>query len=223
MAEGDYVCLSITDSGSGMSDGDTGPRSGALLHDQGSGQGNRPRAADGAWPGGSVWRPVSAPQHARASARRPSCGCRVAPVDPKATATAHPRVADAADSPSMVVVAVDDDALVLAGTVAMLEDLGHTVLAATSGQQAIEIRAGRAEGGHGHHGSGDAAHDRHRTDRQAAADQPRNRDHSRDRFRARHSRPRPFGRQAAKPFDQDDLAAAIQQALQSAPVEQVAP
>ena len=34
--------------------------------------------------------------------------------------------------------AVDDDALVLANTRAMLEDLGHTVLVALSGEQALE-------------------------------------------------------------------------------------
>jgi CheY-like chemotaxis protein len=42
----------------------------------------------------------------------------------------------------MVVVAVDDDPLVLAGTVSMLEDLGHSVLAATSGHQALELALG---------------------------------------------------------------------------------
>jgi len=36
------------------------------------------------------------------------------------------------------VLAVDDDALVLANTRAMLEDLGHTVIAALSARQAVE-------------------------------------------------------------------------------------
>jgi CheY-like chemotaxis protein len=41
------------------------------------------------------------------------------------------------------VLLVDDDPLVLASTTPMLEDLGHSVLAASSGQQALEIlRAG---------------------------------------------------------------------------------
>ena len=34
---------------------------------------------------------------------------------------------------------MDDDALVLLNTAAMLEDLGHTVLEATSGSSALEI------------------------------------------------------------------------------------
>ncbi len=39
---------------------------------------------------------------------------------------------------ALTILAVDDDALVLANTRAMLEDLGHTVIAAYSGEQALE-------------------------------------------------------------------------------------
>ena len=39
----------------------------------------------------------------------------------------------------LVVLAVDDDALVLMNTAAMLEDLGHTVMQATSGDAALDI------------------------------------------------------------------------------------
>jgi CheY-like chemotaxis protein len=45
----------------------------------------------------------------------------------------------AAASAVRTVLAVDDDGLVLSGTVAMLEDLGHTVIAASSGQEALEL------------------------------------------------------------------------------------
>ena len=38
----------------------------------------------------------------------------------------------------LTVLAVDDDALVLANTRAMLEDLGHTVIVAISGEQALD-------------------------------------------------------------------------------------
>jgi PAS domain S-box-containing protein len=41
--------------------------------------------------------------------------------------------------PSLKVVAVDDDPLVLMNTVAMLEDLGHTAIEAFSGKEALEI------------------------------------------------------------------------------------
>jgi CheY-like chemotaxis protein len=43
------------------------------------------------------------------------------------------------DRSLLTVLAVDDDALVLTNTVAMLEDLGHGVIAATSGKQALDI------------------------------------------------------------------------------------
>jgi CheY-like chemotaxis protein len=40
---------------------------------------------------------------------------------------------------SLVILAIDDDNLVLTNTVAMLEDLGHTALAASSGREALEL------------------------------------------------------------------------------------
>jgi PAS domain S-box-containing protein len=45
----------------------------------------------------------------------------------------------AVDQVSLVVMAVDDDRLVLTNTVAMLDDLGHTGIAAWSGKEALEI------------------------------------------------------------------------------------
>jgi len=42
-------------------------------------------------------------------------------------------------TPSMRVLAVDDDALVLMNTVALLEDLGHQVVEASSGREALKI------------------------------------------------------------------------------------
>ncbi len=39
----------------------------------------------------------------------------------------------------LTIVAIDDDNLVLTNTVAMLEDLGHTVLPASSAQEALQI------------------------------------------------------------------------------------
>ncbi|MBY0338514.1 MAG: PAS domain-containing protein [Acetobacteraceae bacterium] len=44
-----------------------------------------------------------------------------------------------------VVLVVDDDVLVSMGTVAMLEDLGHVVLDASSGRQALEVLAARPD------------------------------------------------------------------------------
>lgn len=42
----------------------------------------------------------------------------------------------------MSVLVVDDDSLVLTSTCLLLEDLGHRVIAATSGVQALEMLAG---------------------------------------------------------------------------------
>jgi PAS domain S-box-containing protein len=47
--------------------------------------------------------------------------------------------------PPMLVIVVDDDPLVLTGTCSMLEDRGHTVLAASSGAQALELAAAHPE------------------------------------------------------------------------------
>jgi PAS domain S-box-containing protein len=47
-----------------------------------------------------------------------------------------------ADRGSLVVLAVDDDPLVLLNTVAMLEDFGHEVFSASSGQKALDILRG---------------------------------------------------------------------------------
>jgi len=44
-----------------------------------------------------------------------------------------------ADRGALVVVAVDDDGLVLTNTIAMLEDLGHTAFPASSGKEALDI------------------------------------------------------------------------------------
>jgi CheY-like chemotaxis protein len=49
------------------------------------------------------------------------------------------KAAPATKMRSLVVLAVDDDALVLVNTVSMLEDLGHVVLQACSGTEALDI------------------------------------------------------------------------------------
>lgn len=66
----------------------------------------------------------------------------VASAPPQARPAAAP--AAAAPAPTgpqspMRILAVDDDPLVLAGTIAMLEDLGHSVLAASSAEEALAM------------------------------------------------------------------------------------
>ncbi len=67
---------------------------------------------------------------------------------PQATApvrAAEPPPAPAVDVPPAVVLVVDDDALIAMSTVDMLTDLGHTVVEANSGIEALELlRSGQA-------------------------------------------------------------------------------
>ena len=62
----------------------------------------------------------------------------VAPAKPQTLATPRGQNEPASFQP-LVIVAVDDDALVLTNTVAMLDDLGHTCHAASSAAQALAI------------------------------------------------------------------------------------
>ncbi len=138
LAAGSYVCLSMADNGAGM-DADTlaratepffttkGPGKGTglglpMVHGLAAQSGGRLVLTSSVGIGTTVelWLPT-APTDA-GSAR-----------DPDAPARQAERAA------SMLIVAVDDDALVLDGTVSMLQDLGHKVLSANSGQQALDV------------------------------------------------------------------------------------
>ena len=56
-----------------------------------------------------------------------------------AVRAAEPAEASAVDAPSATILVVDDDALIAMSTVDMLTDLGHTVLEAHSGAQALDL------------------------------------------------------------------------------------
>jgi PAS domain S-box-containing protein len=60
-----------------------------------------------------------------------------APV--KTKQASQPVIEELANTGPLVVLAVDDDGIVLLNTIAMLEELGHTALEATSGKHALEI------------------------------------------------------------------------------------
>jgi CheY-like chemotaxis protein len=135
---GDYLCLSVRDHGEGM-DADTLAKAaepffttkgigkgtglglpmvhgmaeqmqGRLLLDSKPGQGTT----------AEIWLPVA------------QDGAAVAEADAAAETPAPAHRA-------LTILAVDDDALVLFNTVAMLEDLGHNVLEAMSGEAALEL------------------------------------------------------------------------------------
>jgi len=62
------------------------------------------------------------------------------PTAAVATPPAEPRpLRSVADAPARTVLVVDDDPLVLANTMAMLEDLGHGVQGASNGAEAISL------------------------------------------------------------------------------------
>jgi PAS domain S-box-containing protein len=136
---GCYVCLSVTDSGCGMDEAtlaratdpffttkELGKGTGlglSMVHglaEQSGGQ-LAIRSKPGAGTTAEIWLPVAS---------------RVG-VDAEAAAEAA-----ASMGQPLTILAVDDDALILLNMVAMLEDLGHTVLEASSGPQALEVLRG---------------------------------------------------------------------------------
>jgi signal transduction histidine kinase len=136
---GTYVCISVTDAGTGMDESTlaravepffttkgVGKGTGlglSMIHgfaDQSGGRlvlSSRPGVGTTA----EIWLPVA---------------------DAKPASVAEPESVDlrpAASAKRLSVLVVDDDSLVLMNTTAMLEDLGHRVLEATSGEQALRI------------------------------------------------------------------------------------
>jgi PAS domain S-box-containing protein len=133
---GSYVCLSITDNGTGM-DAETlaratdpffttkelGKGTGlglSMVHGLAEQSGGQLviKSKPGAGTTAEIWLPVAQTVD------------QAAGVAAEEAATAQR---------SLIILAVDDDNLVLTNIVAMLEDLGHTVFEASSGEQALEV------------------------------------------------------------------------------------
>jgi len=143
LKSGDYLCLSVADGGQGMDAETLSHAMDPFFTTKGVGKGTglglpmvlglaeqsggrlflHSRLGEGTT--ANLWLPLAARTAVPATDRQP------------------PPVSGSARSParSLTVLAVDDDALVLTNTVAMLEDLGHIVLGASSGEQALEILA----------------------------------------------------------------------------------
>jgi len=138
---GRYICLSVTDSGEGM-EAETlaramdpffttkgvGKGTGLGLPmvlglAQQSGGGLYLRSSPGTGTTAELWLPLAQAMAIPAIDRRQHHA-----TEPELSPTRH-----------LTVLAVDDDALVLVNTAAMLEDLGHRVFEASSGEQALEI------------------------------------------------------------------------------------
>jgi PAS domain S-box-containing protein len=137
---GHYVCLSVTDTGQGMDETtlaratepffttkDVGQGTGlglSMVHGVTDQMGGRLvlRSRIGEGTTAELWLPALQEERAAAAAaEQPSVQVPARPGKP------------------LVVLAVDDEALILMNTGAMLEDLGHTALKAMSGKQALEI------------------------------------------------------------------------------------
>ena len=116
-----------------------GPRIRAVLHDQG-------RSRYGAWPCHDLWLCQTVGRNVTIQSEL-GHGTTVALWLPMAKGSAEavkqdhqavaPKTAKGAER--LVVLAVDDNAIVLLGTTAMLEGLGHRALKATSGKEALDI------------------------------------------------------------------------------------
>ncbi len=163
LAPGDYVCLSLTDTGTGMDEktlaraiepffSTKGPGKGtglglSMVHGLAEQSGGRlilqSRLGEGT--SAEIWL-RTAEFHSDLNGVQP---------DDRAWMPTSPL--------KMNVIAVDDDVLVLMNTVAMLEELGHNVFSAMSGPQALDMIAARAFHRRDRDRPGHAAHDRHRS------------------------------------------------------------
>ncbi|MGX7703481.1 MHYT domain-containing protein [Methylobacterium sp. Gmos1] len=133
------LCLSVADTGTGMDEATLARAQEPFFTTKGVGRGTGLglsmvhglaaqshgrlvlRSRQGAGTTAEIWLPVAAPGIA-------------APPDEAPARRALPRTVA-----SQVVLVVDDDPLVLENSAAMLEDLGHRVIEARSGQEALEL------------------------------------------------------------------------------------
>src|SRR5437588_4262013 len=140
LAPGRYVCLSVTDSGEGMDEETLAHATAHFFTTKGVGKGTglglsmvhgmseqsggrlvlKSRKGEGT--SAEIWLPVVV-REAETSVQLQQAASE--PADKEAR--------------SLVILAVDDDALVLMNTIAMLEDLGHTVFEAASGEEALDV------------------------------------------------------------------------------------
>ncbi|MBV8849849.1 MAG: PAS domain S-box protein [Methylobacteriaceae bacterium] len=138
-AAGRYVCLSVTDTGEGMDEKTLAHATEPFFTTKGIGKGTglglsmvhgmseqiggrlvlKSRTGQGTT--AEIWLPVATPTPETV-------------LQPQTS-----RSASEEDTRSLVILAVDDDALVLMNTIAMLEDLGHTVFEAASGKEALDV------------------------------------------------------------------------------------
>jgi PAS domain S-box-containing protein len=138
LAAGSYFCISVEDTGSGMDEATLARAAEPFFTTKGVGRGTglglsmvhgiaeqsggqlalHSRVGEGTT--AEIWLPVAAEEVGEVSAHLPDA----------------PRVAE---SPPITILVVDDDPVVLLNAAAVLDDLGHAVLEASSGHQALQI------------------------------------------------------------------------------------
>jgi PAS domain S-box-containing protein len=137
LGPGEFVCLFVQDSGEGMDEETLANATTPFFTTKGIGKGTglglpmvqglmgqsrgklvlHSKAGEGTT--AELWLPVSTPEHM--------------PAPPE------PAIEISPEQKRLTVLAVDDDPLVLMNTVFMLEDMGHTVVEANSGSQALSL------------------------------------------------------------------------------------
>jgi PAS domain S-box-containing protein len=137
---GDYVSLAVADTGAGMDDETLARATEPFFTTKGVGKGTGL--------GLSMVHGLAEQSGGRLRlSSRPGLGTRAELWLPQAGAAAQPQAtpmgatdsSDEGAGPALVVLAVDDDDLVLENIAAMLEDLGHTALAVSSAREALEV------------------------------------------------------------------------------------
>lgn len=136
---GRYICLSVRDSGEGMDEETLARAMEPFFTTKGVGKGTGLGLSMihgmAAQLGGRLVLESQKGEGTTAELWLPASTTVAKPLD----RTPPPSAVAAPTAKPLVVLAVDDDALVLMNTAAMLEDLGHKVLQAMSGKKALEI------------------------------------------------------------------------------------
>ncbi|MBB3319596.1 MULTISPECIES: response regulator [unclassified Rhizobium] len=142
LKEGRYIRISVSDDGEGMDEATLSRATEPFFTTKGVGKGTGLGLSMvhglAAQSGGVLQVSSIAGQGTTVSLWLPVADTAEEPM----SATEQRAMASASDVPaSLSVLVVDDDALVRLGTVAMLEDLGHTALEAASAYQALDLLA----------------------------------------------------------------------------------
>jgi signal transduction histidine kinase/ActR/RegA family two-component response regulator len=136
LAPGPYVCISISDTGVGMDEGTLAKATDPFFTTKGVGKGTGlglSMVQGFVAQSGGTLRLRSRPG---AGTTAEICLCAAGHERVQEREEEHPAIAFLAKHNVLV---VDDDVLVGAGTVAMLEDLGHSAVHVTSGQRALDL------------------------------------------------------------------------------------